>query len=125
MLLVKLYAKQVQAMPLRTPRLSGTNWLTALVHAITFKLYIKKHAIETVNLLRNYPPLKVIYTLQQTIAEYGVPHDCLWNVDETGFRIGTGTGNHIVTFCRKRKPPFLGIPENKEYFSNLEAISAN
>jgi hypothetical protein len=47
----------------------------------------------------------------------------LWNMNETGFRIGIGKNQFIIT-KRKRQHCF-GVPENRESATAIEAISAS
>ena len=48
--------------------------------------------------------------------------DDIWNMDETGFRIGVGKDQLIVT--KRRRAHYFGIPENRESATAIEAISA-
>ncbi|EFZ04333.1 DDE superfamily endonuclease [Metarhizium robertsii] len=54
-------------------------------------------------------------------TEEGIPPEDTWNMDETGFRIGTGKNQLIVT-KRKRAHDF-GVPENRESATMIESIS--
>ena len=48
--------------------------------------------------------------------------DDTWNMDETGFRIGVGKNQMVVT--RRRRVTYLGLPTNRESATAIEAISA-
>ena len=50
-----------------------------------------------------------------------MPED-IWNMDETGFRIGIGKDQLIVT--KRKRTHYFGIPENRESATAIEAISA-
>ncbi|KID93241.1 transposase, partial [Metarhizium majus ARSEF 297] len=61
--------------------------------------------------------------LRDAIEGYGIPYNDIWNMDETGFRIGMGKDNLVIT---KRKMKLLfSMPENRETSTALEAISAD
>lgn len=49
------------------------------------------------------------------------PED-IWNMDETGFRIGVGKDQLVIT--RRTRAQYLGTPENRESATAIEAISA-
>ncbi|KAM4060248.1 DDE superfamily endonuclease [Hirsutella rhossiliensis] len=61
--------------------------------------------------------------LRQVIQDNGIPPEDIWNMDETGFRIGVGKDQLIVT--KRRRAHYFGIPENRESATAIEAISAN
>lgn len=70
--------------------------------------------IETVN--------EYFLKLRQVLETYGIPPSDIWNMDETGFRIGTANNDFIVT--KRSRAHFFGIPENRESATAIEAISA-
>ncbi|KAM4062754.1 DDE superfamily endonuclease [Hirsutella rhossiliensis] len=49
--------------------------------------------------------------LRQVIQDNGIPPEDIWNMDETGFRIGVGKDQLIVT--KRRRAHYFGIPENR------------
>lgn len=58
-----------------------------------------------------------------TIARYGIVSDDIWNFDETGFSIGVGKDQWIVT----REPKRVlsgGFNTNREYATVVKAVSA-
>ena len=57
------------------------------------------------------------------IAEKGVQIEDIWNMDETGFRIGCGIAHSVVTLD-KSKPLRFVDPDNRDYITSMEAISA-
>ena len=61
--------------------------------------------------------------LQETITTHAIQPADLWNMDETGFCIGVGKDQLVVTRRRKRAS-YLGIPQNRESATAIEAISA-
>src|SRR5690606_35899443 len=60
--------------------------------------------------------------LQKTIEDYGIQPSDIWNMDETGFQIGVGKDQLVVT--RRSRATYLGIPTNRESATAVEAISA-
>ncbi|KAL2125756.1 hypothetical protein VTI74DRAFT_2848 [Chaetomium olivicolor] len=60
--------------------------------------------------------------LQNVVAEEGILPQDIWNMDETGFRIGVGKDQLIVT--KRKRAHYFGIPENRESATAIEAISA-
>jgi hypothetical protein len=60
--------------------------------------------------------------VQTVVAEKGIVPQDIWNMDETGFRIGVGKDQLIVT--KRKRAHYFGIPENRESATAIEAISA-
>ena len=60
--------------------------------------------------------------LQAVIEGEGIVPKDIWNMDETGFQIGVGKDQLIVT--KQKKAHYFGIPENRESAMAIEAISA-
>jgi hypothetical protein len=60
--------------------------------------------------------------LQAILEKEGIVPEDIWNMDETGFRIGVGKDQMIVT--KRDRAHYLGIPENRESATAIEAISA-
>ncbi|ERF72127.1 hypothetical protein EPUS_02918 [Endocarpon pusillum Z07020] len=54
---------------------------------------------------------------------YGVFDDDIWNFDETGFRIGVGKSQWIVTSSHAKRH-YLVSDNNREYVTAIEAVSA-
>ncbi|KAM4061289.1 DDE superfamily endonuclease [Hirsutella rhossiliensis] len=52
--------------------------------------------------------------LHETIASYGINPADIWNMDETGFRIGIGRDQVVVT--KSRRSQYFGIEENRDDF---------
>ncbi|KAJ6436064.1 hypothetical protein O9K51_11412 [Purpureocillium lavendulum] len=60
--------------------------------------------------------------LQEIIEEAGILPEDIWNMDETGFRIGVGKDQLIIT--KRKRSHYFSIPENRESATLIEAISA-
>lgn len=61
--------------------------------------------------------------LKAVIEKYGILDADIWNFDETGFQIGIGRDQWIVTRVPK-KLPFVPVNTNREYITVVEAVSA-
>ena len=61
--------------------------------------------------------------LQDTIKEYGITNEDIWNFDETGFNIGIGKDQWIVT-REFKKQAWIGMNTNREYATVVEAINS-
>ncbi|KJZ68123.1 hypothetical protein HIM_12484 [Hirsutella minnesotensis 3608] len=82
------------------------------------KLQAERQASEDLTRVHQY-----FETLQQVVQENGIPPEDIWNMDETGFRIGVGKDQLIVT--KRARAHYFGIPENRESATAIEAISAS
>ncbi|KAI9041891.1 uncharacterized protein KD926_006437 [Aspergillus affinis] len=60
--------------------------------------------------------------LQSVIAVHGILENDIWNFGETGFQIGIGKDQWIIT--RDHPKTYLGLNSNREYVTVVEAISA-
>jgi hypothetical protein len=60
--------------------------------------------------------------LQDVITDLGINTDDIWNFDETGFRIGVGRDQLVIT--REQQQLYLGHPMNRELVTAIEAVSA-
>ena len=60
--------------------------------------------------------------LQAIIEEHGIQPGDIWNMDETGFCIGVGRDQLVVT--RNKRPHYFGVPTNRESATAVKAISA-
>jgi hypothetical protein len=61
--------------------------------------------------------------LQEVITTHAIQPDDLWNMDKTGFSIGIGR-DQLVVSRQKKRASYLGIPQNRESATAVEAISA-
>jgi DDE superfamily endonuclease/Tc5 transposase DNA-binding domain len=60
---------------------------------------------------------------QRLQEKYSVQKEDIWNFDETGFQIGVGKSQWIVTASRVKKQ-YLPSDNNRDYVTAVEAISA-
>ncbi|KAF2185194.1 hypothetical protein K469DRAFT_688019 [Zopfia rhizophila CBS 207.26] len=60
---------------------------------------------------------------KRKIANSGILPDDIWNFDETGFRVGCG-GNQIIITMGNEKSCTIGSKTNRDFLTSVEAISA-
>ena len=81
------------------------------------KMHSDRQASEDLERVNTY-----FQRLSTILIEEGIPPEDIWNMDETGFRIGIGKDQFIVT--RRKRAHYFGIPENRESATAIESISA-
>jgi DDE superfamily endonuclease len=57
------------------------------------------------------------------ILDYGINPADIWNFDETGFRIGIGKDQWIITYEPNRRH-FMAAPGNRESMTSIESVNA-
>jgi hypothetical protein len=57
------------------------------------------------------------------LEKYGICFEDVWNMDETGFRIGVLNGKIVITHLNT-KAVYLADPDNRESLTAIETISA-
>lgn len=62
--------------------------------------------------------------LKAQVEEGGLQPQDIWNMDETGFRLGVGSNDVIVTKRSRSYKHYISMPENREAATGIEAISA-
>lgn len=101
----------------------GQNWTSRFIsrHGYSKKLQKKldsnRYAAEEPKRVESY-----FQQLQEVITNEGLIPDDIWNMDETGFRIGAGKDQLCVT--KRRRAQLFSMPENRESATAIEAISA-
>ncbi|KHO01873.1 transposase [Metarhizium album ARSEF 1941] len=105
------------------PRQVGTRWTTRFIQrhhyhkGLQKKIDSSRKASEDVTRALSY-----YNKLKEAIQQYGVPPEDIWNMDETGFRIGMGKDHLVVT--KRRRAHLFSMPENRETATAIECISA-
>jgi hypothetical protein len=59
------------------------------------------------------------------VLKYGILKDDLYNIDETGFRIGVGRAYKIITRRNNKKRLYLPDPDNRKSITSIESICAD
>lgn len=105
------------------PLLVGPNWTTRFLTRHKYskrlqkKLHADRQASEDLSRVAEY-----FQKLSDICERDGILPDDTWNMDETGFRIGVGKDQLIVT--KRKRAHYFGILENREPTTAIEAISA-
>lgn len=82
------------------------------------KLDANRAASEDVKVVEEY-----YKKLLDVITKHGLVANDIWNMDETGFRIGVGKDQLIIT--KRKRAHYFSMPENRESATAVEAISAS
>ncbi|KAJ3479083.1 hypothetical protein NLG97_g8409 [Lecanicillium saksenae] len=77
----------------------------------------QRKAAEDPNVINKY-----FQQLREVIDDEGIQPADIWNMDESGFRIGAGKDQLIIT--KRRHLHYFSSPENRESATVIEAISA-
>ena len=116
-----LQANTPENTPLPSP--IGQHWVTRFItrHGYTVVpqkvLDADRQAAENQEVIISW-----FEALQKVISDNGILPEDIWNMDETGFRIGVGKDQLVVT--RRRKVRYFGLPTNRESATAIEGISA-
>lgn len=62
-------------------------------------------------------------SLEKIIKDEGILPDDIWNMDETGFRIGEKDNSSLI-ITKRKKTHYFAMPENRESATAIEAVSA-
>ncbi|KJZ70102.1 hypothetical protein HIM_10505 [Hirsutella minnesotensis 3608] len=107
----------------RSPPQVGSKWVGRFIKRHNYSVFPSKvldanrQASEDVEMLNEY-----FQKLRAVIEANGVVPDDIWNMDETGFQIGVGKDQLVVT--RRRRAQYFGLPTNRESATAIEAVSA-
>ena len=105
------------------PPVVGPSWTTRFLRRHKYgkrlqrKLHADRQASEDLSQVTEY-----FQRLSDVYQGEGILPEDIWNMDETGFRIGIGKNEMIVT--KRKRAHYFGIPENRESATAIEAISA-
>ena len=78
---------------------------------------LRKNAHDVKGLEQWFQKLKVVR------EEYGVVDADIHNMDETGFRIGVGRKHRVITKVATKRQ-YQADPDNRDYITSIESISA-
>jgi hypothetical protein len=101
----------------------GSKWTSRFLQRRGYKkklqkkLHSERQSSEDLQRVNSY-----FNQLQTLLQEEQLQPEDIWNMDETGFRIGVGKDQLIIT--KRNKAHYFGIPENRESATAIEAISA-
>ena len=110
-----------------TPSQVGIHWVQRFInrHNELKSKYSRKHdyqraQTEDPDLIRKW-----FKHVQNTIAEYGIHNDDIYNFDETGFQMDVISTAKVVTSSDRAGKPRIIQPGNLEWVSIIETINAN
>lgn len=107
------------------PRPLGQQWVS---HFITRNPRVSSVVGRTIESLRttaaSYNTIKAFLELfERTRIELGIQYEDIWNMDETGIALGVCTNTQVLASLSKKKA-YIKSPEDREWVSVIEAISA-
>ena len=108
----------------KKPPTVGNNWIARFIRRKGFHvskqkiLDLERQKAENTDAITEYYSL-----LHDAIVDDGIQPEDIWNMDETGFRIGMGRDQLVVT--RQKRSQYFGLEENRESATAIEAISAS
>jgi hypothetical protein len=72
----------------------------------------------------NYETIRAFLELfERTRIELGIQYEDMWNMDETGCALGVCTNTQVLASSTKKKA-YIKSPEDREWVSTIETISA-
>jgi len=108
------------------PKTVGKNWVTKFVKrhlelqsVFNRKLDYQRAECEDPQVIGLWFKL-----VQDTILQYGVPEEDIYNFDETGFQMGVISTSKVVTTSERRGRPRTVQPGNREWVTSIEAINS-
>ena len=101
----------------------GANWTKRFIKRHNYcKKLQKKIQMDRQTAEQPQRMLEYFNRLRKAIEDEGIQPTDIWNMDETGFRIGAGKDQLVVT--KRDRQHYFGLPENRESATSVEAISA-
>jgi hypothetical protein len=108
------------------PKTVGKNWVTKFVkrHPEIQSCYNRKYDYQRARC--EDPELIGAWfkLVQQTIQEYGIPDEDIYNFDETGFQMGVISTSKVITSSDRNGRPRTTQPGNREWVTVVEAVNA-
>ena len=106
------------------PHMVGKHWATRFLKRHEYSL-IKQKVLEQNRKVAEDPKVvgEWFEKLRKVILDEGILEDDIYNMDETGFRIGVGKDQFVVT--KKKQAGYFGLPNNRESATVIEAIRGN
>lgn len=106
------------------PPTVGQHWTTRFLQRQKYLKYRQQQLEKDRQDSEDIEAIQKYYQQLRTILEdKGFNPQDIWNMDETGFRIGVGKDQLVVT--KRRRTHYFGLPENRESATVIEAISAS
>lgn len=101
----------------------GSRWVTRFLKRYKYDKRTQQQ-LDSSRLDAEQPEViqKYFNCLKEALDCYGIQPEDIWNMDETGFRIGAGKNALIVT--KRKRAHYFSLPTNRESATAIEAISA-
>ena len=101
----------------------GKHWTRRFLQRRGYFHQTQKQLESNRQYAENIEAVRVYFQLLgQTIQALGLHPADIWNMDETGFRIGVGKDQLVVT--KRKRAHYFALPENRESATAIESISA-
>ena len=112
---------------------AGKNNTPLTVGKCWIKRFLKRHSYDTVKqkvleqnrqVAENPKVVREWFEkLRKVIQEEGILPEDIYNMDETGFQIGVGKDQLVIT--KRKRAHYFGLPINRESATAIEAIRGN
>ena len=105
-------------------RVVGPHWTRRFLdrHPEYFKRKQKPLAVERKNAHNLVDMEEYFETFRKLVEWFGLVPEDMWNMDETGFRIGCGRAQWVIT-NDATKALVMTDPDNREYITSAESIN--
>ena len=109
--------------PGQQPQVVGNHWIARFINRHKYRVARQKTLDSERKQAENLEGITEYYQkLHDIITNEAIQPTDIWNMDETGFCIGVGRDQMVVT--RRKRPSYLAVPTNRESATSIEAISA-
>jgi hypothetical protein len=103
----------------------GNEWISQFLSRQTRVASIVGRSIEAPRAQAASPDvIRAFFELfERTRIELGIQYEDMWNMDETGVALGVCTNTQVLASSTKKKA-YVKSPENREWVSIIETVSA-
>src|SRR5207247_1515194 len=97
----------------------GKNWISSFIKRYGYN-YVTQKVLDAERQHSENKEVAIAWfsKLKAICTEEGIHPEDIWNMDETGFQIGVGKDQLVVT--KRRRARYLGIPTNRESATAIE-----
>ena len=102
----------------------GKRWTTRFIQRHGYNKQHQKNLDSNREASEDITRVRVYFEqLEEVITVNGIVPEDIWNMDETGFRIGISKDQLVVT--KRKTATLFAMPENRESATAIEAIAAD
>ena len=114
---------KARANPLNsTPPSVGKMWVTRFIQRHRYLQRLQKKLDSNRTQAENIEAVNEYFRkLQDVIVLHSIMASDIWNIDETGFRIGMGNNAFVIT--KRKRANYFALPKNRESATSVEAIN--